>query len=160
MSKAPFIFLLSFLLSWSCQRPDPSTYEQIETVLSQELAFQQLGDYDTLMILSDKGACLTCNQRFFKIAENLNNRKKTLFIVSANPLKIDISAFLIPKSEHIILDPERHFESLNLLKSSGLIVLKEGEAVEITEIGTKNIDEAPTYFPGLYSIKQAPSGPF
>lgn len=146
----PWLFIFSvLLLSWSCQRPKYSLYEQLDSTLAEKYDNRNLSNYDTLLFLSDIGPCLTCNKLFFKIAQNLNHRQKTLFLVSADPLKIDISWFLKLGSQHIILDSKRHFETLNLLKSSGLIILKDGQVAEIIEINKENIGAAPKYFSGL-----------
>ncbi|MDR0603860.1 MAG: hypothetical protein LBG80_06110 [Bacteroidales bacterium] len=108
-------------------------------ILSDSLSLE---NYDAIIFLSEKGGCPTCNKVFSDfIQQSLLNQDNILIIVNAKGEKIDIYPYLSDAVSNVITDYTNDFYRLNLIRGSGIILLKENDISEVHSININEINK-------------------
>jgi len=138
MNRLILPFCILFL--HACSSNQESNFAKIENFIQHHGITEPLSKFKKLIIINDKGTCIQCNNDFSKMISTNLNDKTTLFIISQDGTKVNISAFLDSKnSENLILDFKEEFSKLNIVDGCAIIEIKEESLGEKTIINTQNI---------------------
>lgn len=138
MNRLFLLLLIVFLQS--CSQKIESDYQSIESFLNKGKYNVNLEDFSKLVVINDKGDCIVCNNTFAKyISENIS-KSNTLFIISQDGTKVDISAYIdIEEPSNIIFDYKDDFSDLGIIRGSGIITLKDKEVIDVFIVTPQNI---------------------
>lgn len=139
MSKLFYIFFVLTLGSCS----EPTQYEKIKSFYEENKTTdgQDFEVFSKIVIINEKGNCISCNNSFAKQMERYLDDSQTLFIVSGPGLKVDISGFIHSENLNVIWDQNEEFNKLKISKSCALIELKNNEIHQINEITLDKLND-------------------
>jgi hypothetical protein len=82
------------------------------------------------IIVVDDNSCIGCNQAFAGFITSYLNRKDVIFIVSANPNKVDISPFLEPGLHNVYNDYRQTLFTQKIITSSTIFLLRPNHTID------------------------------
>jgi hypothetical protein len=115
-------------------------YNKLEDYCLQTHDFKDLKDIEVVVVIDDKGGCLPCSRNFSEFISLYQNNSKFLFFILASGTQIDISNFQ-KKKDNVYFDFRREFAKTELLKKSGIIVLKDEEIDTVFEVSPSTTEE-------------------
>lgn len=118
----------------------PTDYDLVEYYFESLANPVKLSDYDYLVVVNEKGTCLTCNNTFAKVMAKYIGHHKTLFLISSEGVLLDISGFFNPDSNNVVFDPIGRFNRLGIVSRCAIVHLGEASIDSIIEIDLNNIE--------------------
>jgi PBP1b-binding outer membrane lipoprotein LpoB len=165
-SKIYLCVLFGFLLFTNCQGQNntenkvanntttSTDYEKLKNYLLTISDSLYLENYDAIIFLSEKGGCPTCYKVFSDFTQqSLLNQDNILILVNAKGEKIDISPYLSDAVSNVVTDYTNNFYRLNLIRGSGIILLKDNTISEVHSININEINKQLGIIRNLERIK-------
>jgi hypothetical protein len=139
MSK--FYHTFFFLILFSCS--EPTAYEKIKSFYEENKTVngKDFEVFSKIVIINEKGDCISCNNSFAKQMAMYLDDSQTLFVVSGAGLKVDISGFIHSDKENVIWDQKEEFNKLHISERCALIELKNNKIQEVKEITLDNLND-------------------
>ncbi len=136
------IVLLLAICSVFSACKEETDLDKIQKYYNAQKVDGNFDNFSKIIVINEKGTCMSCNSRFAKKMAGKLNDTSILFIVSSAGAMIDISSYLNKEQDNFIWDPKKEFDKLNIMQSSGIIEIdKTTDSLKITEVNICNIDE-------------------
>jgi len=116
-------------------------YDKIKNYFLQNN--MKLETVESILVLTNQGTCMNCNNIFAKTIESFINKPNTIIIVTAEGNFIDISPFL--EAENVILDFENEFSQLALTNGTSAIFLGNEKIDTILNIEARLLEKQLTF---------------
>jgi hypothetical protein len=128
MKRRLLYLILTFKILSCCQpiinKSNLDSKKDFYTIIDE--TFLKRGKFTKLFFLSDSG-CSSCNNEFSKRLEN-EYVSDNLYVISANPLIVDISFFLKNRNnKNIVFDKDKIFKKKGSIYSSAIIYLGDNQ---------------------------------
>jgi hypothetical protein len=141
-----WLLLFAFAL-WSCG--NKQTAPSSNTIGALTRLAPSINKNTKAVIVVDDNSCIGCNQAFAGFIADYISRKDVLFIVSANPNKVDISPFLVPGLHNVYNDYEQTLFSRKIITASTIFVLHNGKIDTAVTINPQSIGDVGKFMDGV-----------
>jgi len=142
-----FIIGSCVLMLFACTSRLDSEFEKIENFIKKQEFPRDLDSFSEIIVINDKGSCIQCNNDFARLISSKLEDKTTLFIISQDGTKVDISFYLEnTNGENILFDFNEEFSKLNIVNGCAIMKLSEKSLGKKTIINTKNIQNVQQHY--------------
>ncbi|MEX1003534.1 MAG: hypothetical protein WDZ35_15555 [Crocinitomicaceae bacterium] len=141
MFKIRFVIVAMIFFISSCG--ESTKYGKLENYFNDIHQFELSNDTKAIIVISERGGCLSCTQSFANFISDYIINTEILFIVCSPKGKIDISYFLQYKEQsNVFFDYNETILETELIKKSGVIFLKQNEVDTTIEIELETMKQS------------------
>lgn len=137
-----FIYILLCSISYSCNYTNNDTenrsdLKNIKDYFKNTHKVQLSTKISKLFVLTEEG-CIPCNKKFSEIVSDELNNEKTIILIAASGMRVDISGF--KNGKNVYFDNQINFSQNPAFINSKVIYFKENTIDTILNIEAKDFE--------------------
>ncbi|MBL0913215.1 MAG: hypothetical protein IBJ09_12675 [Bacteroidia bacterium] len=153
MNKIIRIFLTTFLLASCGTKPDVRT-EKLNAYLDAQFRTKADTTWRGIVVLTMNG-CFSCNRYFLESMTRQPDISGYAVLVSASPGTIPAGAYEGKQADTVWKDYQDRFYDTQLMKSSGIIYLRQGVVDTIVDLRSEGLEQQVEYMQKRFATAQA-----